>query len=378
MARLASTVAGTPHSGIRVMADLARFVPDVLNLGVGDPNFVTPPHIIEAAAQAARDGFTKYTPSDGYVTLRELLAAKVTSRNGIDASVEQVVVTTRRLRRPLHEPARAPRSRRRDPPPRSGLGELPADGARAEREARLLPARSRPRLGTRSRRLESLVGARSKAIVLNSPGNPTGAVYDADVLAGVLELARRQGPLGDLGRVLRRDRLRGRAREHGDGRRRRPSPHRVHVLEVLCDDGLAARIRGRSARGGARAREGAGARRRQRVEHLPEGRRGSARRAAGLRRDDARGLPGSPRPRDDRARRGRRRLRSPSRRLLPHGRCLACRRLAPVREAAAPGGAGLGRPRERVRATRARAGFASPSASTRRCCARVWQGSRGR
>jgi aspartate/methionine/tyrosine aminotransferase len=40
--------------------------------------------------------------------------------------------------------------------------------------------------------LESLVTARSKVIVVNSPGNPTGAVYDADVLAGVLELARRK------------------------------------------------------------------------------------------------------------------------------------------------------------------------------------------
>ena len=63
MARLASTVANTPHSGIREMADLARLVPDVLNLGIGDPSFNTPPHIIEAVTQAASDGFTKYTPS---------------------------------------------------------------------------------------------------------------------------------------------------------------------------------------------------------------------------------------------------------------------------------------------------------------------------
>ena len=76
------------------MAELAHTVPDVLNLGVGDPNFVTPPHVIEGAAQAARDGFTKYTPSDGFPALRELIAEKVRARNGLHASVDQVIVTT--------------------------------------------------------------------------------------------------------------------------------------------------------------------------------------------------------------------------------------------------------------------------------------------
>ncbi len=192
MARLASTVATTPHSGIRVMADLARFVPDVLNLGVGDPNFVTPPHIIEAAAQAARDGFTKYTPSDGYVTLRELLSAKVRERNGFDASVDQVVVTSggcgglftsllvlvdRGDEILLPDPGWA-----NYPPMAHVLNAMPVFYP-------LDPARGwAPDLDA----LESLVGARSKVIILNSPGNPTGAVYDADVLAGVLDLARRK------------------------------------------------------------------------------------------------------------------------------------------------------------------------------------------
>jgi len=192
MAHLASTVSSTPHSGIRVMADLARFVPDVLNLGVGDPNFVTPSHIIEAAERAARDGFTKYTPSDGFSSLRELLATKVYERNGLDVPVEQVVVTTGGcgglftsllvLVDPgdeilLPDPGWA------NYPPMAHVLEArhvfyPLDPARGWA----------PDLDA----LEALIGPRSKVIILNSPGNPTGAVYDAGVLADVLDLARRR------------------------------------------------------------------------------------------------------------------------------------------------------------------------------------------
>jgi aspartate/methionine/tyrosine aminotransferase len=174
------------------MADLARSVPDVLNLGVGDPNFVTPPHIVEAAAQAGRDGFTKYTPSDGFASLRELLAAKVRERNGLDVDVEQVVVTSGGcgglftsllvLLDPGDEILLPDPGWANYPPMAHVLNARhvfypldPAAGWAPDLDA-----------------LEALVGARSKVIVVNSPGNPTGAVYDSGVLQGVLELAARK------------------------------------------------------------------------------------------------------------------------------------------------------------------------------------------
>jgi aspartate/methionine/tyrosine aminotransferase len=191
MARLAKTVASTPHSGIRVMAELARAVPDVLNLGVGDPNFVTPPHIIEAAAQGARDGFTKYTPSDGFATLRELIAEKVRARNSVDVSASQVVVTTGGcgglftsllvLLDPGDELLLPDPGWANYPPMAHVLNAVPVFYP-------LDPGRDwAPDLEA----LEARVSPRSKAIVVNSPGNPTGAVYDREVLAAVLEVARR-------------------------------------------------------------------------------------------------------------------------------------------------------------------------------------------
>ena len=70
------------------MADLARQIPDVLRLEAGDPNFYISSHGIEAAARAGHDGFTKYTPSGGFSTLRQLVADKVRDRNGFESSKE--------------------------------------------------------------------------------------------------------------------------------------------------------------------------------------------------------------------------------------------------------------------------------------------------
>jgi aspartate aminotransferase len=191
MARLAQTVASTPHSGIRVMAALAREVPNALNLGVGDPNFDTPAHILEAAARAASEGFTKYTPSDGFASLRELVAEKVRRRNGLDASVEQIVITTGgcgglftsllALLDPGDELLLPDPGWANYPPMAHVLNAKPVFYP-------LDPARGwAPDLDE----LEAGITPRSKAIVVNSPGNPTGAVYNAAVLSGVVEVARR-------------------------------------------------------------------------------------------------------------------------------------------------------------------------------------------
>ncbi len=87
-------IAAMPRSGIREVMELAGAIDGAIHLETGEPNFNTPRHICEAAAQAAFDGFTKYTPNAGIPPLREALAAKVRERNGIDATADQVVVTS--------------------------------------------------------------------------------------------------------------------------------------------------------------------------------------------------------------------------------------------------------------------------------------------
>ena len=60
-------------SGIRIMFALADEIPDVVNLGIGQPDFDTPEFIRDAAKQALDDGFTRYPPAKGFEDLRLLL-----------------------------------------------------------------------------------------------------------------------------------------------------------------------------------------------------------------------------------------------------------------------------------------------------------------
>ena len=84
----------TPHSGIRRMLEHARDVDSPVMLINGDPNFTTPAHIIDGAAEAARAGATGYSPGDGLVPLRDEIVAKLRRVNGIEVGRDQVCVTT--------------------------------------------------------------------------------------------------------------------------------------------------------------------------------------------------------------------------------------------------------------------------------------------
>ena len=73
-------------------AELQRNGRDVINLGIGQPDFKTPPHIVEAAIKALRDGEHGYTPATGIVPLREAVAADLHRRFGVDVSPDLVLI----------------------------------------------------------------------------------------------------------------------------------------------------------------------------------------------------------------------------------------------------------------------------------------------
>lgn len=66
---------------------------DIIHLQIGEPDFDTPSNIVEAGAQALRDGYTHYGPSPGLPELRQAIAADVSSIRGIDTNAENVIVT---------------------------------------------------------------------------------------------------------------------------------------------------------------------------------------------------------------------------------------------------------------------------------------------
>ena len=66
---------------------------DVIGLGAGEPDFDTPQHIKDAAAQALADGFTKYTPSSGIPELRQAVADKFQRDYGVAYEPSQIIVS---------------------------------------------------------------------------------------------------------------------------------------------------------------------------------------------------------------------------------------------------------------------------------------------
>lgn len=190
MAKPSLAVESMRRSGIREIMELAWTVEDVIHLEVGEPNFATPDHVVEAAHRAAMDGFTRYTPNAGIPELREVLAGKVRDRNGIEASADQIVVTPGAVVG-LYSTLAAVT----DP----GSEVLLSDPSWPNYHLmmalqgitpRLFPLSADDGFIPNAARIEPHITERSKVLVLNSPGNPSGATTTREALVELLELAR--------------------------------------------------------------------------------------------------------------------------------------------------------------------------------------------
>jgi len=173
--------------------ELALQLDDVVRLEIGDPDFTTPAHIVDAAAEAAHGGFTHYAPGVGLASLRELVAEKVHGRNGIACAPDEVVVTTGAcgglfstflaLLDPGDEVLVPDPGWTTMVPMALAAGVTPApyrlDRAR---DFALDPAA-----------IETAIGPRTRAVVVNSPSNPTGAVAGREALSAVLDVVARHG-----------------------------------------------------------------------------------------------------------------------------------------------------------------------------------------
>ncbi len=178
------------RSGIREIMDLALTVPGAIRLETGEPNFPTPQHICEAACRAAYDGYTKYTPNPGLLTVREAVAAKLARVNGIEADPDSVVMTHGALSGLMTSclATLEPGDELLLPDPGWPNWEMMA--LTAGGNPRRYPVLKEDGFLPTAAQIEPLIGSRTKALLLNSPANPTGAVIDRERLSEVLELAR--------------------------------------------------------------------------------------------------------------------------------------------------------------------------------------------
>ena len=192
--RISDRIERLPRSGIRAVMEQALRLPDAVRLDIGDPDFATPTHIVDAAAQAARDGFTHYSPGVGLESLRTLVARKVTERNGVPCTPECVAVTTGACGG-LYSTFLALLDAGAEVllPDPGWTTLVPMAIAAGATPVPYRLARGDDGFAVDLAALEARIGPRTRAVVVNSPSNPTGGVESRETLAGLLELAERHG-----------------------------------------------------------------------------------------------------------------------------------------------------------------------------------------
>jgi aminotransferase len=193
---VARHVRGLPRSGIREFFDLVQGQPDVISLGVGEPDFVTPWHIREAAIYALERGRTSYTSNLGLLTLREAIARTVQRRFGVSYDPRREVLVTVGVSEALDIALRAVVN-----PGDEVLYHEPCyvsyspSVALAHGVPVPVPSRAEDGFAVRAEAIAARLTPRSRVLVLNFPTNPTGGTMDRAGLEAVAELARRHNLL---------------------------------------------------------------------------------------------------------------------------------------------------------------------------------------
>ena len=174
---------------------LQRAGRDICSLSAGEPDFDTPDFIVEATRQALRDGITRYGPAAGDPELRAAVAEKLSSGNGIATSPEQVLITNggKQAIYNLFQVLLNPGDEVLLPAPY--WLSYPEMAALAGAKVKLIPTQAEEGFRLDLAAVEAAISPRSRLLVLNSPGNPTGRVMERQELEGVAELVRRHPQL---------------------------------------------------------------------------------------------------------------------------------------------------------------------------------------
>lgn len=181
---LNEAVYGAKRSAIRQFSALAASTPGCMALTLGEPDFDTPSVAVDAACQSLRSGETHYIPNNGTLALREAIAAFEQKQNGMDYSADEVIVTagaTEALFVVLFGILN-PGDEVIIPTPAFVLYE---EIVKLCRGVPVFLDTREDHFQINESKLNSLLSDKTKAILLNTPNNPTGTVYTQESLQAV-------------------------------------------------------------------------------------------------------------------------------------------------------------------------------------------------
>jgi len=187
---LSQRVRSLKPSGIRKFFDIINTMPDVISLGVGEPDFVTPASIRQAGARSIEQGRTRYTSNYGTLELREEIAAMLQRRYDLSYSPKSEILVTVGVSEGVDLAMRAivdPGDEVISPDP--GYVAYEADILLAGGVPVPVPTYAQYDFGVRADEIAAAITPNTKMLLIGNPNNPTGAVVSRTELEGIARLA---------------------------------------------------------------------------------------------------------------------------------------------------------------------------------------------
>lgn len=192
MHELAKRIANLDESATIRMAQLSRELKrqgkDIIDLSLGEPDFITPEHIREAAKKAIDDGFTHYTPVAGYLDVRETISGKFKRDNQLDYSADEIVISTGAKQSIINAVLCLVNPGDEVILPKPYWVSYAAMVQLAEGKIIDIPTSIETDFKITPAQLENAITPKSKLIIFSSPCNPTGTVYTKEELLAIAHI----------------------------------------------------------------------------------------------------------------------------------------------------------------------------------------------
>ncbi len=163
---------------------------DVINLSVGEPDFETPEHIREAAKKAIDEGFTRYTPVPGYMTLRKAVAGKLERENGLSYAPEQIVVSNGAKQSLCNIILATINPGDEVVIPTPAWVSYIEMVKLAEGVVKEVPATIEQNFKITPEQLAAALNEKTRMVLICSPSNPTGSVYTREELQALVDVLK--------------------------------------------------------------------------------------------------------------------------------------------------------------------------------------------
>ena len=168
---------------------------DVINMSVGEPDFNTPDHIKEAAKKAIDDNYSRYSPVPGYADLRKAIVEKLKNENGLDYTVNEVLVSNGAKQSVCNTVMALVNPGDEVIIPAPYWVSYPQMVKLAGGTPVIVEAGFEQNFKMTHEQLEAAITPKTRLLILCSPSNPTGSVYTKEELAGLAEVIKRHDDL---------------------------------------------------------------------------------------------------------------------------------------------------------------------------------------